>query len=178
MAGHAGLVQKKVNVRTKKGKTVQRSMWVRAQGAAKGVARFVGRHKGKIAAGAALVGGAALAAHHRGSIAGAARGLHAGLKQAHELHKNHKTFGGPAMERGTLARTVGSAVKGGAALGRVRDLVRHTDTTPGMASRGASRVASAARGAASSGLGHAARLVERVQQGRARARRAKMTAAS
>lgn len=178
MAGHAGLVQKKVNVRTKKGKTVQRSMWVRAQGAAKGVARFVGRHKGKIAAGAALVGGAALAAHHRGSIAGAARGLHAGLKQAHELHKNHKTYGGPAMERGTLARTVGSAVKGGAALGRVKDLVRHTDTTPGMASRAASRFGHAARQTASNQIKGVANVIERVQRATSRNRRAKMIAAS
>lgn len=75
--GHAGLVQKKVTVKTKSGKTAQRSMWVKAGGAAKAAARaaggFVGRHKGKIA-GAAALAGAAVLAHKSGAIGGARLG--------------------------------------------------------------------------------------------------------
>lgn len=70
----AGLVRKKVTVRGKKG-TYQRSVMVRAGEAVKRtaskVAKFVDRHKGKIAAGvgaAALGAGALALAHKRGHI--------------------------------------------------------------------------------------------------------------
>lgn len=90
MAGHAGLVQKKVTAH-RKGKTFQRSAWVRASGTAKKVGRFVGRHKGKIAGAAALTGAALLAARHHGTISHVARhgyGAHtAGVSRAEKFHK-------------------------------------------------------------------------------------------
>lgn len=73
MAHRAGLHQVKKSVRTKSGKTVQRSYWVKGADAAKaaggkikGAARaaggFLNRHKGKIAAGVGLAA-AAYGAH-------------------------------------------------------------------------------------------------------------------
>jgi hypothetical protein len=57
----SGLTRKKIKVRSKSGKTYQRSMLVRATDTIK-------RHSGKLLAGAALVGGAALAYHNRDKI--------------------------------------------------------------------------------------------------------------
>ena len=66
MKSHAGLTKKVISVKGKKG-IVKRSYWVRAgekakaagraiKGAAKSTGRFLGRHKGKIAAAAAVTG--------------------------------------------------------------------------------------------------------------------------
>lgn len=75
----SGLTRKKIKVRSKSGKTYQRSVLVRA---GEKVGRFVNKHKGKIAiAGAALVG-AAVAGHfaHSRRVADASR---AGAAHAH-----------------------------------------------------------------------------------------------
>ena len=67
----AGLTRKKVTVRTKRGKTYQRSVMVRAGEAVRRAGSFLNRHKGKIAAGvgaAALGAGALALAHKRGHI--------------------------------------------------------------------------------------------------------------
>ena len=71
----AGLTRKKVKVRSKSGKVYQRSVMVRAGDAVKRVGRFVSKHKGTIAAGAAaaaLAGGAIALNRHK--ILGAGRG--------------------------------------------------------------------------------------------------------
>lgn len=64
MANRAGLRKVTKSVKGKKG-TVQRSYWVKAssavKGAAKSAGKFIGKHKGKIAAGAGLALGAAAA---------------------------------------------------------------------------------------------------------------------
>lgn len=72
----AGLVRKKVTVRSKKGKTYQRSVMVRAGEAVKRVGRFIGKHKGKIAlgVGAAALGAGAIALN-RHKLLGAGRGV-------------------------------------------------------------------------------------------------------
>lgn len=70
----SGLTRKKIKVRSKSGKTYQRSVLVRA---GEKVGRFVNKHKGKIAiaAGAAVVGGLALASHmaHKRRVSDAIR---------------------------------------------------------------------------------------------------------
>lgn len=78
-----GLTRKKITVRSKQGKTYQRSVMVRAGESIKrtagAVGRFVNKHKGKIVAGAA-VGGLALAAtiaHKRSADRVAAAHAHA-----------------------------------------------------------------------------------------------------
>lgn len=76
MPNRAGLKRVTKTVRGRKG-AVKRTYWVRAKDAAKGAGRFVKRNAGKIVAGAALAGGAALALKHRGHIAAAARLAHA-----------------------------------------------------------------------------------------------------
>lgn len=81
--GRPGLVQKKVNVRTKKG-VIRRTMWVKSQQATgikirKGSALdFLQKHKGKIAGAAALAGAAYLAHKHGKGIAGAIGGARLG----------------------------------------------------------------------------------------------------
>lgn len=89
--GRPGLVQKKINVRLKSGKTAQRSMWVRAKDAVSGAVR---RHGMKVAIGAASLGAAALLHHHREGIGSRARGAgkdfsswrkHGGAKLAEKL---------------------------------------------------------------------------------------------
>lgn len=77
MGNRAGLVQKKVNVRTKSGKMAQRSMWVRAGGAIKKVGRhmtnFDKKHPGVIRAGitaATVLGGTAYLMRKHGISAG------------------------------------------------------------------------------------------------------------
>lgn len=66
MGSKAGLTRKKVQVRLKSGKTIQRSMMVRAgdavKGAAKRVGAFASKHRNKIA-GAAVLATAAYALH-------------------------------------------------------------------------------------------------------------------
>lgn len=87
--GRAGLVQRKVKFRAKSGKMAMRNMWVRAD-AKKPVQRvrgkpqqqgpgFLRRHAGKLVAGAALLGVAALNRH---KIAGALQGAKAGHQRS------------------------------------------------------------------------------------------------
>ena len=78
----AGLVRKKVTVRSKKGKTYQRSVMVRAGEAVKRVGQFVSKHKGKIAAGAIATAGMVAAAHYGVRNAGAIHGALAAGKKA------------------------------------------------------------------------------------------------
>jgi hypothetical protein len=119
----AGLVRKKVTVRGKSGKTFQRSVMVRAGETVKRTAgkvgKFVSKHKGKIAA-AAAIGAGLLAARHGGQIAGAARGLAAGIKGHLQMRKDAKAAG-MSVERGDLAHRVKSAVAEGRQSGRRED---------------------------------------------------------
>ena len=119
----AGLVRKKITVRGKSGKTFQRSVMVRAGEAVKRTAskvgKFVGRHKGKIAAAAAISAGL-LAARHGGQIAGAAKGLAAGIRGHLRLRRDAKAAG-MSVERGDLTSRVKSAVAAGRFEGRRQD---------------------------------------------------------
>lgn len=101
MAHRAGLHQVKKSVRSKSGKTVQRSYWVKGADAAKaaggkikGAARaaggFLSRHKGKIAAGVGL--------------AAAAYGAHKG----HQFVKGYKGMG---MSHGDAAKAIFGGLK-------------------------------------------------------------------
>lgn len=126
----AGLVRKKVTVRGKKG-TYQRSVMVRAGEAVKRtagkVAKFVGKHKGKIAAGvgaAALGAGALALAHKRGHI---------------DLH-------GMASNIKEIKRSISGAVRGAAGRGAFRAagaVDRATSAVKGAAGRAAFRTAGA-----------------------------------
>lgn len=78
----AGLTRKKVKVRSKSGKTYQRSVMVRAGSAVKRVGSFLNRNKGRIAAGAAVIGLGALAAHHGIKNASAIHGTFTSLRAA------------------------------------------------------------------------------------------------
>jgi hypothetical protein len=127
--GHAGLVQKKVSVKTKGGKTVQRSMWVRAGGAARAAGSFLNRHKGKIA-GAAALAGAAVLAHKHGGVSKAAHaighaakdavaGARAGAKGAHASWKLTGAMNKMAKAAGSSERiSTGSRVRIAAQDGR------------------------------------------------------------
>lgn len=142
------LTRKKITVRGKSGKTFQRSVMVRAGEAvkrtAKKVAGFVGKHKGKIAGAAALAGAAYLGVRHRGQIAGAAKGLHSGLKSLRELHTAAKGAG-MRVDGATARHIVGKAVGEHRELGAARDDIRS-----GKRGERASAAGSAVRGAASS----------------------------
>lgn len=70
----SGLRQEKIQ--TKKG---LRTYWVKAGAAAKRVGAAINKHKGKIAAGAAVAAGAYIAAKHGSKITGAYRGAKHGL---------------------------------------------------------------------------------------------------
>lgn len=100
------LTKKKITVRSKSGKTFQRSVMVRAGEAVKRTAgkvgRFVNKHKGKIAA---VAGAAALAG---------------GLAYAHK--KGHINLGGMASNARHAAGTAAGAAKAGAS--RVASAVR------------------------------------------------------
>ena len=82
MSGHAGLTKVTKNVKGKKG-MVRRSYWVRGKDAVKAGAKklggFVSKHKGKIAAAAAIAGGAYLGVKHGHKISGAYHGAKKGL---------------------------------------------------------------------------------------------------
>ena len=142
------LTRKKITVRGKNGKTFQRSVMVRAGEAVKRtagkVAKFVGKHKGKIAGAAALIGGVALAARHGSQIAGAVKGAAHGLKAYSSLHGLAKGAG-MELPKGTLRHMVGQGVAGGRWKGRAAD-----NTRLGSARGAADRAGSAIRGAASS----------------------------
>ena len=144
MAHRAGLHQVKKSVRSKSGKTVQRSYWVKGADAAKaaggkikGAARaaggFLNRHKGKIAAGAALAGTAALAVHNRGAIKGAYRGASIANRASGAVSSGMKAVTGSGMSLRTRFNIIRTGAIGGAKLGGTADYLRHN---PGVA-RGA-----------------------------------------
>lgn len=90
MGDRAGLVQKKVRVKTKRG-VAMRTMWVKSSPDKAGmkvrkgsVLGFVQKHKGKIAGAAALAAGAYLAHKHGKGIAGALGGARLGRSMVNE----------------------------------------------------------------------------------------------
>jgi hypothetical protein len=88
------LTKKKITVRSKSGKTFQRSVMVRAGDAVKRVGRFVSKHKGAIAAGAAaaaLAGGAIALNKHK--ILGAGRGAGLALNAWRHSKVNGESMG-------------------------------------------------------------------------------------
>ena len=133
MAGsRAGLKKVTKTVRSKKG-TARRTYWVKAQEAAKGAGRFLNRHKGKVAAGVALVGAAALAAHNRGAIKGAYRGARIANRASGAVSHGMKAVTGKSMSLGTRFSIIRKGAIGGAKIGGAADYMRHN---PGVA-RGA-----------------------------------------
>lgn len=90
MSGHAGLTKVTKNVKGKKG-MVRRSYWVRGSNAVKAGAKklggFVNKHKGKIAAAAALAGAAYLGVKHGSKITGAVSGLRGALAKTGAYNK-------------------------------------------------------------------------------------------
>lgn len=135
------LTKKKITVRGKNGKTFQRSVMVRAGEAVKRtagkVAKFVGKHKGKIAGAAALAGAAYLGVRHRGAIAGIAHGLKAAHAERARLHAGAKETG-VAVRPEHVRNAAGKKLDAHFELGRARDDIR------------AGKRSDAARGAASS----------------------------
>ena len=133
--GRPGLVQKKVNVRTKKG-VVRRTMWVKSQQASGMKARkgsalgFLQKHKGKIAGAAALAGAAYLAHKHGKGIKGAISGALGGARLGHAMVKEHgRDAGGKTRmvdrARGAIAgaaQGVANNTKFGA---EIRDIREH-----------------------------------------------------
>lgn len=133
MAGsRAGLKKVVKSVRSKKG-SARRTYWVKAQEAAKGAGRFLNRHKGKIATGAALVGAAALAAHNRGAIKGAYHGARIANRASGTVSRGMKAVTGNGMSLGTRLSIIRKGAIGGAKVGGAADYLRHN---PGVA-RGA-----------------------------------------
>lgn len=107
------LTRKKVTVRGKNGKTFQRSVMVRAGDAIKRTAgkvgSFLNKHKGKIAVGAALAGGAALALNKH-KLMGAARGIglaHNAIKHSGEKVSLRDRLG--VMAKGARAGAASNA---------------------------------------------------------------------
>jgi len=170
MANRAGLRKVTKSVKGKKG-TLQRSYWVKAssavKGAAKSAGKFIGKHKGKIAAGAGLALGAAAAYKgakfvkgYRGmgmSHGDAAKAIFGGLKErakgaaergAHAVvgvgAKAHKA----ASDARGAARNAADFVKGGRAAGMSRSSIAK-NAAAGLASRAGSAIASGARAAGS-----------------------------
>lgn len=147
MGSKAGLTRKKVQVRLKSGKTIQRSMMVRAGDAAKSglkrVGGFVNRHKGKIAGAAMLAGAAYMGVKHGSKIAGAARGFHAGQKAVRD---GLGAIGKKASITSRLAGGAVGALRGGM-VGAGKDSAR-TAAISGAASKatGAVRANASAAG--------------------------------
>ena len=147
--GRAGLKKVTKSVQGKKG-TVRRSYWVKAQDAVKSAGRFLGRHKGKIAAGAALAGAAALAVRNRGAIKGAYRGASIANRASGAVSHGMKAVTGTGMSLRTRFNIIRTGAIGGAKLGGAADYLRHN---PGVA-RG---VRLAGRTAVAAGTVYAAR---------------------
>lgn len=160
MANRAGLKKVTKTVRGKHG-SVRRSYWVRGteavKGAAKKVRAFVGRHKGKIAAGAALAGAAALAykghraysglsGEHKQALKDNLRNMVASGNRINSL-KAVGVGAGRAVAGG--ARRAGAAVAGAAsgarnfAQGLAKDARRSRDLYKRGSSAGWGRAASA-----------------------------------
>ena len=119
----SGLRQEKIQ--TKKG---LRTYWVKAGAAVKRVGATLNKHKGKIAAGAAVAAGAYIAAKHGSKIAGAYHGAQRGLTMANSVAKalnttasrREKVFGAAlGAARGVSL----GAKKDAARVGRIRDAV-------------------------------------------------------
>lgn len=128
MAGsRAGLKRVVKSVRSKKG-TARRTYWVKAQEAAKGAGRFLNRHKSKIAAGAALVGAAALAAHNRGAIKGAYHGARIANRASGTVSRGMKAVTGSGMSLRTRFNIIRKGAVGGAKVGGAADYLRHNPT--------------------------------------------------
>ena len=140
------LTRKKITVRGKSGKTFQRSVMVRAGEAVKRtagkVAKFVGKHKGKIAGAAALAGAAYLGARHGGQIAGAAKGLHSAIS-GHMAERREAKASGRSMAKGSLGNAVRGQVSAGRDSGREADNAR-MGSAHASVGRAAVRVAGAA----------------------------------
>jgi hypothetical protein len=148
-SSRAGLKKITKSVRGKKG-SVRRSYWVKAQEAAKGAGRFLNRHKGKIAAGAALAGTAALAIHNRGAVKGAYHGARIAHRASGAVSHGMKTVTGSGMSLRNRFNIIRTGAIGGAKLGGAADYLRHN---PGVA-RGARL---AGRTAVAAGTVYAAR---------------------
>jgi len=73
------LVRKKIKYKTKSGKTGLRSVMVRAKETGSRVYKLASQNKGKVAAGAALLGAAVLAHKHRAAIGHHATGFRRGV---------------------------------------------------------------------------------------------------
>ena len=116
----SGLRQEKIQ--TKRG---LRTYWVKAGAAAKRVGAAINKHKGKIAAGAAVATGAYIAAKHGSKIAGAIKGAREGHKFMKDIHQ--ALPGGETHSRSEKAEKgiglLGGAIKGFRE-GRERDNAR------------------------------------------------------
>lgn len=164
MSGHAGLTKVTKNVKGKKG-MVRRSYWVRGSNAVKAGAKklggFVNKHKGKIAAAAALAGAAYLGRKHGAAIMSAARSAHsAGVSKATSQYKaaTHPDRAAQGKSNGRAAGAWG-AVRGYAqgAVGK-ENMARAREAVGRAASRAQAAggaVRSAASGAASRAAGAA-----------------------
>lgn len=178
MAHRAGLHQVKKSVRSKSGKTVQRSYWVKGADAAKaaggkikGAARaaggFLNRHKGKIAAGVGLAAAAYGAHKGRQFVKGykgmglshgdAAKAVFGGLKdraRGAAERGAHAVVGAGAKAHKAVSDARGAArnaadfVKGGRAAGMSRSSIAK-NAAAGLASRAGGAIASGARSAGS-----------------------------
>lgn len=86
----AGLKKVTKTVRGKRG-TVRRTYWVKS--AAQKVGGFLNRHKGKIAAGAALAGAGLLASRHRLALRGAYHGAKATHQENRAINAGNARYG-------------------------------------------------------------------------------------
>ena len=119
----SGLTAKKVHT-----KTGMRTYWVKAGAAAKRVGGAVMKHKGKIAAAAALTAlGLHLANKHRGALQGARYGAKTSWKLSGASNKAAALAGANKMHMGVLTRLRHAAhdTKAGARLGHALDTARH-----------------------------------------------------
>lgn len=120
MGSHAGLKKVVKSVRGKKG-TVRRTYWVRTKEAVKGAGRFLNKHKGKIAAGAALAGAAYLASKHRGAIKGAYHGARIANKGAGAVSDGMRRVTGHGLGFKNRAKAVIMGARAGSAIGGMSD---------------------------------------------------------
>lgn len=117
----SGLTKKKVTVRTKRGKTYQRSVMVRAGEAVRRAGSFLNRHKGKIALGVgalALAGGAA--ALHKNQLLGAKRGVGLALNAW-----RHGKANGDNMSVGQRLKSIAKGAHAGFVSNRGMDKALH-----------------------------------------------------
>ncbi len=120
MANRAGLKKVVKSVRGKRG-SVKRTYWVRTKSAASGVGKFLSKHKGKIAAGAALAGAAYLASKHRGAIKGAYHGARVANKGAGAVSEGMRHVTGHGLGFKTRAKAVIAGARVGSTIGGMSD---------------------------------------------------------